>query len=178
VTVPEIGSILHSFSLGGPDAGNKVAFVTPRNVIKPNGPKSMDDSRQDVLVAKALAVARVRALRLSLLGLHKALIDTERRRYERDHGRIENPHAALRLVLEAPAFQWLHPLAEVIVQMDEKLADEGAIGVAEAEAFVDRVRNLLHGDGNDRFREEYRRTLQDAPEVVMAHAEVARRLLA
>jgi hypothetical protein len=136
------------------------------------------DAGQDVLVAKALAVARVRALRLALLALHKTLIDTERRRYERSHGRIENPHAALRLVLEAPAFQWLHPLAELIVQMDEQLADEGAIGVAESEAFVDRVRGLLHGDGHDRFREEYRRALQEAPEVVMAHAEVARHLSA
>ena len=37
------------------------------------------------------------------------------------------------------------PLAEVIVQMDEKLAEDGAIGVAESEAFVDRVRHLLYG---------------------------------
>ena len=129
------------------------------------------------LIAKALAVARVRALRLGLLTLHKTLIDAERRRYERAHGRIESPHAALRLVLEAPAFQWLHPLAELIVQMDERLAEEGAIGVAESEAFVDRVRGLLYDDeGHERFRVEYRRTLQDAPEVVMAHAEVARHL--
>jgi trans-aconitate methyltransferase len=135
-----------------------------------------DDQRQD-LVANALAVARVRALRLALLALHKTLIETERRRYEKDHGRIESPHAALRVVLEAPAFQWLHPFAEVIVQMDEKLAEEGAIGVAESESFVDRVRNLLHGQvGSERFRQQYRRALQDAPEVVMAHAEVARHL--
>ncbi len=86
-----------------------------------------DDQRED-LVAKALAVARVRALRLGAVALHKTLIENERRRYEKDHGRIESPHAALRLVLEAPAFQWLHPLAEVIVQMDEKLAEDGAIG--------------------------------------------------
>jgi hypothetical protein len=138
----------------------------------------MHDAKQNALVAKALAVARVRAVRLALLALHKTLIDTERRRYERSHGRIENPHAALRLVLEAPAFQWLHPLAELIVQMDEKLADEDAIGVVESEAFVERVRNLLQGGGHDRFREEYRRTLQDAPEVVIAHAEVARHLTA
>ena len=136
-----------------------------------------DENRQEDLVARALAVARVRALRLALLALHKTLIETERRRYERDHGRIESPHAALRLVLEAPAFQWLHPLAEVIVQMDEKLAEEGAIGVAESESFVDRVRNLLYGeDANERFRQEYRRTLQEAPEVVMGHAEVAKHI--
>ena len=138
----------------------------------------MHDDQQDDLVARALAVARVRALRLALLGLHKSLIETERRRYEKDHGRIESPHVVLRLVLEAPAFQWLHPIAEVIVQMDEKLAEEGAIGVAESEAFVDRVRHLLYGrdDRHERFLEAYQRTLQAEPEVVMAHAEVTRHL--
>ena len=137
----------------------------------------MNDDRPQDLVARALAVARVRALRLALLALHKTLIEAERRRYERDHGRIDSPHAALRLVLEAPAFQWLHPLAEVIVQMDEKLAEDGAIGVAESEAFVDRVRSLLYvEDRHERFRQEYQRTLQAEPEVVMAHAEVARHL--
>jgi hypothetical protein len=137
----------------------------------------MNDEKQNALVAKALAVARVRALRLGLLALHKSLIDAERRRYEKEHGRVSSPQAALRLVLEAPQFQWLHPLAQMIVQMDEQLAEEGAIDVAQAEAFVDRVRNLLHGeDGHERFRQEYRRTLQDAPDVVMAHAEVAKQL--
>ena len=138
----------------------------------------MPDDQQDDLIARALAVARVRALRLALLALHKSLIETERRRYEKDHGRIESPHAVLRLVLEAPAFQWLHPIAEVIVQMDEKLAEEGAIGVAESEAFVDRVRHLLYGrdDRHERFFEAYQRALQAEPEVVMAHAEVTRRL--
>jgi hypothetical protein len=137
----------------------------------------MHDESKDAVVAKALAVARVRALRLSLLALHKTLIDTERRRYERDHGRIESPHAVLRLLLDAPAFQWLHPLAELIVQMDEQLAEDEAIDVPQSEAFVDRVRSLLHGDNTHaRFREEYRRALQEAPEVVMAHADVARHL--
>lgn len=132
---------------------------------------------QDTLVTKALAVARIRALRLGLLALHKALIDTERRQYEKDHGRIESPHEALRLVLEAPAFQWLHPLAELIVSMDEQLADDGAIDRTTADVLIDRTRALIYGgDSNDRFREEYRRTLQEAPEVVVAHADVTKHL--
>jgi hypothetical protein len=138
----------------------------------------MTDDRQQDVIARALAVAKVRALRLALLTLHKALLDTERQRYEKDHGRIENAHVVLRLVMEAPAFQWLHPLAELIVQMDEKLADDGAIDVAQSEAFVERVRNLLHSqDEQEPFGEAYRRALQDAPEVVMAHAAVARHLI-
>ena len=130
------------------------------------------------MVAHALAVARVRALRLSLLALHKALIDAERRRYERLYGRIESPHAALRLLLDHPAFQWLHPLAELIVQMDEHLAEDGRIDVARAEAFRERVRVLLvhDADGPDPFHTEYRRVLQEAPEAVMAHSDVAKQL--
>ncbi len=137
----------------------------------------MNDNNPHEIVARALAVARVRALRLSLLALHKALIDAERRRYERANGRIESPHAALRLLLDHPSFRWLHPLAELIVQMDEHLAEDGMIDMARAEAFRDRVRGLLQiDDGHDAFRMEYRRTLQDAPEAVMAHADVAKQL--
>jgi hypothetical protein len=137
----------------------------------------MDSHSQDDVVAHALAVARVRALRLSLLALHKTLIDAERRRYERAHGRIESPHAALRLLLDHPSFQWLHPLAELIVQMDEHLAEDGRIDVARAEAFRERVRGLLQeAGGHDSFRAEYRRVLQEAPEAVMAHADVTKQL--
>ena len=62
--------------------------------------------------------------------------------------------------------------------MDEKLAEDGAVGVAESEAFVDRVRQLLYGrdDRHERFLEAYQRTLQAEPEVVMAHAEVTKHL--
>ena len=137
----------------------------------------MDEHSQDEMVAHALAVARVRALRLSLLALHKTLIDAERRRYERAHGRVESPHAALRLLLDHPSFQWLHPIAELIVQMDEHLAEDGVIDVARAEAFRDRVRGLLYDDGgHDGFRTEYRRVLQEAPEAVLAHAEVTKQI--
>ena len=129
------------------------------------------------MVAHALAVARVRALRLSLFALHKALIDAERKRFERAHGRIESPHAALRLLLDDPSFRWLHPLAELIVQMDEHLAEDGKIDVPCAEAFRDRVRRLLQDDdGHDPFRAEYRRVLQEAPEAVIAHAEVTKQI--
>jgi hypothetical protein len=133
-------------------------------------------SHGEVVVA-ALAAARVRALRLKVLALHKAALDVERHRYERANGRIESAHVALRLVLDDPWFQWLHPLADVIVQMDERLADATPMTVSDAEAFTERVRTLVQqGGGDDRFRAEYHRMLQESPEVVMAHAEVAKLL--
>src|SRR5690349_7479323 len=126
-------------------------------------------------LTQALAMARVRAIRLALLDLHKALLDEERRRYERAHGRIESAQEALRLVLQDPWFRWLAPLASVIVQMDERLADDTPFKSAEADVFAERVRSLLIREGGDpKFREEYHRALQEAPEVVVAHGRVVR----
>src|SRR5689334_21375811 len=102
------GSILRGFAQVPGDAVNKLAIATHSECNKADWDGNrMRDDPQEILVARALAVARIRALRLGLLALHKTLIDSERRRYERDHGRIESPQAALRLLLEAPAFQWL-----------------------------------------------------------------------
>jgi hypothetical protein len=107
--------------------------------------------------------------------LHKALIDAERRRYERVNGRIGSPHAALRLVLADPWFRWLHPLADVIVKIDERLSDEKPMDAADAEAFATRARALLQQDGGGpTFQAEYRRSLQEAAEVVVAHGRVVR----
>jgi hypothetical protein len=143
-----------------------------------SGPNRSDDPGSgdtQSAIASALAVARLRALRVALLGLHKALIDSERVRYERVNGRIENAHAALRLVLESPWFRWLHPIAELIVQMDERLSDETPMHGIDVEAFVDRLRGLLQrDDGDEEFRREYHRTLQEAPDVVMEHARVTK----
>ena len=130
-------------------------------------------------IASALAVARLRALRMGLVALHKTLIDNERVRYERVNGRIGTAHAALRIVLESPWFRWLHPIAEMIVQMDERLSDETPMQAIDVEAFVDRIRGLLQrDDGDEEFRREYHRSLQEAPDVVVEHAHVAKLLAA
>lgn len=126
-------------------------------------------------LAQALIAARLRALRTHLLALHKVLIDTERERYELDHGRIESPHAALQLVLRDPWFQWLHPLLAVIVQIDGRLADKVPVTAAEADVFIEQARGLIQRESGDPvFAIEYRRSLQDTPEVVVAHARVVK----
>jgi hypothetical protein len=129
------------------------------------------------MLASALAVARVRALRMALLDLHKAALDAERVRYERVHGRIPSAQAALRIVMDDPWFQWLHPLAEMIVQMDERLSDDRPMEVIDVEAFVDRIRGLLQrNDGDEPFHTQYHRSLQETPDVVVAHAKVTKLL--
>ena len=112
-------------------------------------------------------------MRTALLTLHKAVLDAERRRYERAHGRIENAHQALRLVMDDPWFAWLRPLANLIVATDERLADDAPVTPADVDRVSEHVRGLLQLSlGGDGFRTEYQRTLQDTPEVVIAHGKV------
>ena len=133
----------------------------------------MTDRNTEHDVAAAVAAAKYRALRTALLTLHKAVLDAERRRYERAHGPIENPAQALRLVMEDPWFAWLQPLAELIIQADERLAVDVPVELADLRAFGVNVRGLLQFDlGGAQFHDAYLRTLQDVPDVVVAHAHV------
>jgi len=120
----------------------------------------------DSPVPGALAAARLRALRMGLLALHKALLDHERVRYERAHGRIESPGQTLRLVMTDPWFAWLRPISALVVQADEKLDGDDGVTAADVAAFATQVRQLMQGS-------EYERSLQEAPEVVMAHGRLS-----
>jgi hypothetical protein len=137
--------------------------------------KSMSRSN-DADVASALAAAKLRAIRTALLGLHKTLIDAERVRYGRAHGRpISGPHEALQLLLRDPWFAWLRPVSELIVQADERLSDDRPVSPDEADAYASEVLALLQQDntGSD-FRREYHRSLQELPDVVVAHAKIVK----
>src|SRR4051794_31991594 len=97
----------------------------------------------DADVGAALGASPVPAIRTALLTLHKTLIDTEQLRYGRAHGPIESPHQALQLLLRDPWFAWLRPIAELIVEADERLADDRPVRVDEAEAYAAQVLGLL-----------------------------------
>ena len=57
-------------------------------------------------------------LRRAVLELHKALMDAQRIRYERLHGRIATNGEFLGLVLEHPQFAWLRALSALIARLD------------------------------------------------------------
>jgi hypothetical protein len=92
----------------------------------------MTDASTSSAIGAALAKARLRATRLHVLEWHKALVDAERERYERMHGRVENPHQMLHLVIQDPWFAWLRPISALIVQADERLADDAPVQMTEA----------------------------------------------
>src|SRR5262245_29588481 len=108
-------------------------------------------------------------VRRALLRVHKALLEDARIRYEREQGRIEGSGALLRLVLTDPWFDWLHPLSELVVQIDELLAADDA-KASDGAALLVQARSLLRPDASgDGFQRRYHRAIQDAPDVLIAH---------
>jgi hypothetical protein len=62
----------------------------------------------------------------------------------------------------------------LIVQMDERLAADAPLAPADVDGFAQDVRALIQGRlGGDTFVHEYHRSLQERPEVVVAHGQVA-----
>jgi hypothetical protein len=86
-----------------------------------------------------VSALRLREVRDRLLDLHKALLDAERARFEREHGRVGSSGQWLQLVLGHEQFAWLRPFSGLIVRIDEWLAsdapppDEGDALWAEAD---------------------------------------------
>lgn len=127
----------------------------------------------DSPVPGAIAAAKLRAVRMALLSLHKALLDHERLRYERTHGRIESAGQALHLVMNDPWFAWLRPISALVVQADEKLDDDNGVGASDVAAFTAQIRDLLRGlGGGPEWQAAFQRVLQEAPEAVMAQGRL------
>ncbi|MEP6662079.1 MAG: hypothetical protein ABJC04_00320 [Verrucomicrobiota bacterium] len=116
-------------------------------------------------------------LREALLGLHKALIDSERGEYEKTFGPVESPHVLLRLLTSDPWFAWLHAFSQLIVAMDESIDGKEPVRKKDLTDFQKEVRRLLRpSEEGEGFGREYFESLQRAPDVVLAHAAVLKLL--
>jgi hypothetical protein len=120
---------------------------------------------------------RLNSARDALLGVHKALLDEERVRYERTHGRLESNYQLLQLVISDPWFAWLHPVSELVVQIDLLMEARQPAPAGTAEALLRQARELLNPDeAGEEFSRKYHRALQESSAVVLAHSEAVRRL--
>lgn len=116
--------------------------------------------------------------RTALLSVHKALLDDEKIRYEKHRGPIATPGHFLQLLIHDDWFAWLHPLTELVVQIDELVFAKEPQPRENADALLEQARRLLSpSESGDPFQRHYFQTLQRAPAVVMAHAE-AQKLVA
>src|SRR5262245_65650341 len=80
-------------------------------------------------------------LRQALLRLHKTLLEWERGGYERIHGR-QTSNDMLNALLNDPQFAWLRPISQLIVRIDELLAEKAPAMRSDVEAIVAQVRAL------------------------------------
>ena len=115
-------------------------------------------------------------LRHALLQLHKALLDAQRIRYERENGRVESRGELLALVLEDASFEWLRVLSALIARLDE-LADVDDRDVSgELRAVIERLRTLVRFEGNSGFTGPYREIVEAVPDALVAHVQLSRLL--
>ncbi|HEY5885419.1 MAG TPA: hypothetical protein VIT88_12065 [Pyrinomonadaceae bacterium] len=120
---------------------------------------------------------RLRSIRSALLHVHKTLLERERDAYERGHGKIGNSYEYLNLVMHEPSFAWLRHLSELIVQIDEALDGREPPSEATANALIQQSGLLLTpNEAGAEFQRKYFNSVQESPEVVLAHAEFARLL--
>jgi hypothetical protein len=118
--------------------------------------------------------ARLAAVRLGLLQLHKALLDAERDRYEQVHGKV-TAGKMLQLALQDPRFAWLRSLSELIVRIDERLEEEASDN--DLENLLATARSLLTTAGQPTsFAVEYDAALQRDPHIVVLHGRVMQTL--
>jgi len=121
-------------------------------------------------------IPRLDALRHALLDLHKTLLDAQRVRYERDHGRVESAGGLLDIVLNAPAFEWLRVLSALIARLDELAEADGEDAAAEMRSVIDRLRTLVRFEGNAGFTVPYREIVDADPDALVAHVRLSRLL--
>ncbi|MFN2515663.1 MAG: hypothetical protein ABR556_05570 [Pyrinomonadaceae bacterium] len=120
---------------------------------------------------------RVKDVRRVLLRLHKTLLDFERQAYEREHGKISSSYEFLNLAMQNPWFAWLRQLSELIVEMDEVLDARELPSESTAVALIEQSRILLTPtESGSEFQRKYFASVQQSPEVVLAHSEFARLL--
>jgi len=114
-------------------------------------------------------------VRHSLLELHRALLDAQRIRYERDHGRIETSGEFLGLVLEHPAFEWLRELSALIAQLDEWLEGGAKAAPGDFDEILASLRSMIQAGGaNTRFNKHYWEIVEEVPAVLVEHVKLWR----
>jgi hypothetical protein len=116
------------------------------------------------------------ALRDDLLRVHRALLHAERVRYEKVHGRIANNGLFLQLVIGDPWFDWLRPMGQMVLLIDERTEDkDNVLRAGEASALIARAREMLRADeSGDAFQRLYFQALQSSPELAVLHSQVAK----
>src|SRR5947209_20366371 len=124
------------------------------------------------MAAESAHKPRLLEVASALREVHRALVEATRAAYERDVGPAGGPGQMLKLLTEDPYFAWLHPMSELIVDLDSLLTQEllppGTVAAVRME--IDRLTQARDSP----FWTKYAPFLQADPGVVMAHGRLRR----
>ena len=113
----------------------------------------------------------------ALVHLHKVLLDSEKAVYESTVGPIHSPNHFFQLLTGDPWFAWLRSISQLIVAIDETLDAKEELTSQSVDAVMSQsVFLLLPAESGGEFGERYVAALQRDPRVVLAHAQVAKRI--
>jgi hypothetical protein len=116
-------------------------------------------------------------LHSALVKLHKALLDSEKIEYEKNVGPIRSPNHFFQLLTNDPFFAWLRPISQLIVAIDETLDAKDPLTNATVDSLMSQsVFLLVPAQSTGEFGERYVAALQRDPRVILAHAQVAKRI--
>ncbi len=129
----------------------------------------------DAVLATAPDLERLERARRDLLRVHRALLETERLRFEKVHGRVANNSAFLQLVIADPWFDWLRPMAQMVLMIDERTSDKKSrLGTIEATTLFDRACSMLRADADgDAFQRLFFQAVQSSPDLAVLARQVA-----
>jgi hypothetical protein len=172
-SVLSVSSVLNPFSVGLEInrvlSDNKVVAPNVASTMSAPDPYSADNGGPQNPARQKLV-----ALRITLLRLHKTLLDMERRDYERVNGHVSTGEL-FRLVIDHEQFAWLHNLSEFVVRLDETLAGEPPVTPEDTHSAIVLARKMFApSESGDAFQKRYFGAIQRDPAVVMEHAELAR----
>jgi hypothetical protein len=110
-------------------------------------------------------------VRTTLLSLHRALVEFERRAYEKTHGRTSGAEF-LQVLVRDPSLAWLAPLTSQIARLDE--LGDGSDATAQRRTWRARTRALLSAASKGPFGAAYAERVNLSPDVAFAHAAAVR----
>lgn len=123
------------------------------------------------------SLEQLKALRPLLLRLHKDLMEGARIAYEQEHGSIPSTGEYFRLVLGHESFNWLRPISQLIVRVDERIAAKKPEVAENAEGLVLEARNLLAPLKKDSEQHDrYHQALKHNPNIAVIYAEAMKLL--
>ena len=139
-------------------------------------PDDSSSSHIELPVATATDLRRLDVVRTDLLRVHRGLLEAERRRFEKQHGLIANNSAFLQLVINDPWFDWLRPMGQMVLMIDERTSDKKQpLGSVESTTLYEQSLALLKADDEgDAFQRLFFQSIQSSPELAVLVRQVAK----